>query len=74
MPSASDWELINGLRKTLPNAVITTVKYEPLIGIATIIDPAGQLTTFEYEDLNRLKLIKDNAGNKKESYDYRFKN
>lgn len=73
-PSSSDWELINGLRKTLPNAVITTVMYEPLIGIVTVIDPVGQATTFEYEDLNRLKSIKDNAGNKKESYDYHFKN
>jgi len=47
-----------------PNALVTVYEYDPdngnLIGIK---DPRCRITIFEYDDFNRLKLVKDDEGN-----------
>ncbi|APD08042.1 hypothetical protein UJ101_02544 [Flavobacteriaceae bacterium UJ101] len=65
---------IGGLRTGVPSAMVTTYTYEPLVGVASITDPSGQVQRFEYDDFNRLKRVKDHQGNIIKTYDYRYKN
>ncbi|WP_185965959.1 RHS repeat domain-containing protein [Flavobacterium sp. ZT3R18] len=64
----------NVFRNNLPNAMITTYTYIPLVGIKTITDPKGQTTTYEYDEFNRLKLVKDAQGNILSENQYHYKN
>lgn len=43
------------LQRALPNALITTYTYKPLIGISSITDPAGSTTYYDYDSYGRLK-------------------
>ncbi len=65
---------INGLRAQKPEWMITTYTHIPLVGIKTVTDPRGRRTTYEYDNFNRLKHIKDHKGNITEAYDYNYKN
>jgi YD repeat-containing protein len=76
-PSYSDWTLIESLRTTLPNALITTCKYEPLIGIISSTDPRRVTTYYEYDTFGRLKetyLMENNVKKVIQSYDYHYQN
>ncbi len=65
--------LNNYIRNMLPNAMITTYTYRPLIGQETITDPNGKTTFYEYDNFDRLKTIRDQDGKiiKKIEYNYR---
>jgi YD repeat-containing protein len=73
-PATSDWNTVNGLRTSLPNALITTYKYKPLSGMTEKIDPRGIVTTYEYDDFQRLKTVKDHNNSTVEEYEYHYKN
>ena len=67
--------------RTLPilsNAMITTYKYQPLIGMLESTDPSGITTYYEYDVFSRLKrtYIKDQSGKDQtvQSYDYHYQN
>ncbi|WP_075343057.1 RHS repeat domain-containing protein [Tenacibaculum agarivorans] len=62
------------LRTNLPNAMITTFTYDPLIGITSITDPREYTTYYQYDEFNRLQSIKDANGNITEEYKYNYKN
>lgn len=64
---------INGLRISLPNAMVTTYTFIPLVGVSTITDPKGLKTTYEYDAFNRLKWVKDHEGNVLQKYCYNYK-
>lgn len=66
--------LINPLRKGLPNTQINSVSYKPLIGVTSQTDAKGQVTYYEYDSFQRLLNIKDQYGNIVKSYKYHFKN
>lgn len=51
-----------GLRALLPNAMVKTYTYDPLIGITSMTDPNGYTVYYEYDDLNRLVRVKDEDG------------
>jgi YD repeat-containing protein len=72
----TDLTAINNLRVTLPNAMITTYSYRPLVGVSTITDPKGYKATYEYDSLGRLKVVRDAYGNKvsENEYNYRTQN
>jgi hypothetical protein len=53
---------LNALRTGLPNAMVTTYTYDPLIGVTSITDPKGYTVYYEYDDLNRLVRVKDADG------------
>jgi YD repeat-containing protein len=61
-------------RSSLPNAMVTTYTYIPLVGIKTITDPKGQVTTYDYDEYNRMKLVKDTQGNILSENQYHYKN
>ncbi|MBF4518715.1 RHS repeat protein [Flavobacterium sp. ANB] len=64
----------NTFRSSLPNAMITTYTYKPLVGISTIRDPKGYTTTYTYDDLNRQQFVKDNDGKILSENQYHYKN
>jgi YD repeat-containing protein len=74
--SGSEEELItalNGLRNSLPNAMVTTYTYKPLVGVSTITDPKGDKITYFYDSFGRLQTVKDKDGNvlSENQYNYR---
>ncbi len=69
---------INALRTnpSFAKAMITTYTYKPLVGITSVTDPRGYTTTYEYDNFNRLKLVKDADGHilNENNYHYRPQN
>jgi YD repeat-containing protein len=65
---------LNNLRTALPNAMVTTYTYKPLIGVSTITDPKGNKTTYDYDEFNRLKQVKDNNNHVLSKNEYHYKN
>ena len=47
-------EQIDGLRELLPEAMVTTYTWIPLVGMAKVTDPSGTSTSFSYDNSNRL--------------------
>ncbi|MEM1321689.1 MAG: hypothetical protein AAGG75_15635 [Bacteroidota bacterium] len=58
----------------LDGALITTYTYKPYIGVSTITDARGDRVTFHYDDLNRLKHVKDMDGNLLTENEYNYRN
>lgn len=65
---------LNNLRTALPNAMVTTYTYKLLVGVTSITDPRGYITTYQYDDFNRLESIKDANGIKVSKNEYHYKN
>ena len=57
---------IDKLRQSLPAARVTTYTYKPLVGVASITDPMGLTTCYEYDDLGRLTQTYILNGNRRE--------
>ena len=67
---------LTGLRNSLPNALVTTFTYDPLIGVTSITDPSGQIVYYHYDGFNRLKYVMDKDGKilSKNEYNYKSQN
>lgn len=67
---------LDNLRNTsaLSNAMVTTYTYKPLIGVSTITDSKGYRTFYDYDEFNRLKLVRDAQGNILSEKEYHYKN
>lgn len=67
---------LTNLRNSLPEAMVTSYTYKPLIGVSTITDSKGYTTYYEYDSFGHLKLIKDAQGNtvSENTYHYRTQN
>jgi len=65
---------INTLRGVLPNAMVTTYTYSPLIGVSSITDPKGDVITFTYDSFGRLLNVRDKDNNILSENKYQYKN
>ena len=61
------------LRNSVPNAMMTSYTYDPLIGVTSITDPRGYTVYYEYDDFNRLKQVKDADGKIISENEYHYK-
>ena len=67
------WRDFNqSLRDALQNAQITTYTHSPLTGVASETNPDGLIIRYEYDELNRLKLIRDHEDNIVQHYEYHY--
>jgi hypothetical protein len=64
----------NSLRthNQLSDALVTSYTYDPLIGIASVIDPSGLDTHYDYDDFMRLETIKDDDEYLVKGYEYNY--
>lgn len=75
-PTTAHWNSINGLRSSHPEWHVTTYKWQPLVGVASITDPAGIETRYAYDGLGRLtqkSQVIDGSEKIIEEYEYHYK-
>ncbi|MDT7831249.1 RHS repeat domain-containing protein [Flavobacteriaceae bacterium S356] len=65
---------LTNLRNALPNALVTSFTYDPLIGVTSITDPRGRTIYYHYDSFNRLVSVKDHDGNILSENQYHYKN
>ena len=59
--------------RTLTGALVTTYTYKQGVGISSMTDPSGYTMSYEYDQYNRLKRVKDADGNIISENDYHYK-
>lgn len=64
---------IDELRLYPKDALMTTMTYDPLVGITSQCDANNRITYYEYDEFNRLKLILDQDGNIIKTIEYHYK-
>lgn len=72
-PATPNLALLASLRDNLPGALVWTYTYKPLVGMLSATDPAGKITSYEYDSSGRLTVIRDNEGSITQSFDYHYK-
>ncbi|GAA0557246.1 hypothetical protein [Chitinophaga japonensis] len=63
---------IDELRLYPETAQMETYTYSPLVGVTSQCDTKNRVSYYEYDDFNRLKLIKDQHGKILKQYDYQY--
>jgi YD repeat-containing protein len=65
-------EELDKLRINLPDALVTTITYAPLVGVTSQTDPQNRTTYYEYDNLGRLSVVRDKERNivKRICYNY----
>ncbi|MGX1929365.1 hypothetical protein [Flagellimonas sp. 2504JD4-2] len=53
---------LTSLRNSVPDALVTTYTYDPLIGVTSTTDPSGYTSYYVYDHFGRLKYIKNKDG------------
>lgn len=61
---------IDEIRVLPKNATMVTYAYDPLIGLISSNNQNNLVTYYSYDNLNRLKLIRDHQGNILKKFDY----
>ncbi|WP_298537614.1 RHS repeat domain-containing protein [uncultured Algibacter sp.] len=72
-PEGNLREALRTLRAALPDSMITTYTYDPLVGVTSITDPKGYTMYYEYDELNRLKQVIDADGHIVSQNEYHYK-
>ena len=65
---------LNRVRERLGEVEMTLMTYHWLIGTATVTDPRGVKTHYDYDDFGRLKDVKDYNNYLIRKYDYHYRN
>lgn len=68
-----DFTSLAGLRQSLTAARVTTYRYRPSVGLVETVTPDGRSTSYEYDTLGRLRLIRDDNGNILKTYNYNYR-
>ncbi|NLR79734.1 RHS repeat domain-containing protein [Chitinophaga eiseniae] len=63
---------LNGIRTSLPQALVTTFTYTPLFGMTSETDPSGKTIYYEYDEMGRLKVIRDQNKSVLKQFDYQY--
>ncbi|AXT61474.1 hypothetical protein D1816_14305 [Aquimarina sp. AD10] len=69
-----DVETIESLRSLLPKAMITTYTHNPIFGVTSITDPRNYSMYYHYDDVGKLKYVKDDGGKILSYNQYNYKN
>jgi len=64
----------NSIRELFPDAMITTYKYKPLIGVTSITGPNGLTEIYEYDSAGRLEVIRNHKNEILKTFKYNYKN
>jgi hypothetical protein len=64
---------IDELKVYPKGGLMTTYTYQPLIGMTSQCDVNNRITYYEYDNFNRLKLIRDQDKNIIKTFDYKYK-
>ena len=67
-----DLAALDGLRTSRKEWHVTTATYIPLVGMASMTDPSGRETTYEYNAHNHLMRVRDHKGKVVNEYEYSF--
>ncbi|AUP78955.1 RHS repeat domain-containing protein [Flavivirga eckloniae] len=65
---------LNKIRSGLPDAMVSTYTYAPLIGVTSTTDPKGYTVYYNYDSFNRLKEVKDSDKKLVTDYLHHYKN
>ncbi|AXG71769.1 hypothetical protein KORDIASMS9_04027 [Kordia sp. SMS9] len=65
---------LEALRSAFPDAMVTTLTYNPMVGVTRTTDPRGYTSYFEYDDVHRLEKVKDAANNILSANEYFYTN
>jgi hypothetical protein len=64
--------IIDELRLYPSDALMTTYTYIPLIGMSSTCTPNNYISYYEYDNFNRLKVVRDMDKNILKQYDYQY--
>jgi len=64
---------IDEVRLYPADAQMVTYTFDPLIGMTSQCDPNNRVVYYEYDGLQRLKLVRDQFGNVVKTYEYNYK-
>jgi hypothetical protein len=68
----SSGTLFSSLAGLVPSAIIKTYSYKSLVGMTSGTDARGRTIYYAYDELNRLKNIRDNEQNIIKKYEYAY--
>ncbi len=61
------------LRSALPNSMVSTYTYDPLIGVTSMTDSSGYTSYYDYDAFNRLHYVKNANGHILSKNEYHYK-
>ncbi|MEC3875818.1 DUF5977 domain-containing protein [Chryseobacterium salviniae] len=64
--------VLNKIRIALPDALVTTYTYSPLVGVTSITPPSGVIEYYKYDFQNRLERIVDINGKILKEFKYAY--
>ena len=64
---------VDELRLFPKYAQMTTYTFDALVGMTSQCDPNNRIVYYEYDGLQRLRLLRDQYGNVTKTYDYNYK-
>ena len=65
---------LNSLRDGLPQAMVSTYTFEPMIGMTRSTDPRGRSAYYHYDKMGRLQYVLDHDGHVLSENNYHYKN
>ncbi|MFC5044079.1 hypothetical protein [Aquimarina hainanensis] len=65
-------EALDNVREQLPDAMVTSYTYDPLIGVTSITDPRGNTIYHTYDAFSRLSYTEDHNGHVLQKYSYNY--